>query len=60
MAPPPVYATLLDERWNHGSIRTMHRLPAARASGESGAITMLSPLWTKPELLTRRPYKGWS
>ena len=58
VAPAAVFAILLDEGRYHGSIRTMHRLLAAR--NQTGERRRQHPVYTKPELLAIRPDEVWS
>jgi putative transposase len=60
VAPPTVYATLLDEGRYHGSIRTMYRLLTARNQGGERRNQRLHPVYAKPELLAVRPNEVWS
>ena len=60
VAPPTVYATLLDEGRYHGSIRTMYRLPAARNQSGERRNQRVHPVYAKPELLAVRPREVWS
>jgi putative transposase len=60
MAPAAVYATLLDEGCYHGSIRTMHRLLAARSQTGERRRQRVHPPYAKPELLAVRPNEVWS
>ena len=60
VAPPTVYATLLDEGRYHGSIRTMYRLLAAHNQGGERRNQRLHPVYAKPELLAVRPNEVWS
>ena len=60
VAPPTVYATLLDEGRYHGSIRTMYRLLAARNQGGERRNQRVHPVYAKPELLAVRPREVWS
>jgi len=60
VAPPTVYATLLDEGRYHGSIRTMYRLLAARNQSGERRNQRVHPVYTKPELLAVRPREVWS
>ena len=60
VAPPTVYATLLDEGRYHGSIRTMYRLLADRNQSGERRNQRVHPVYTKPELLAVRPNEVWS
>ena len=60
VAPPTVYATLLDEGRYHGSIRTMYRVLAAHNQGGERRHQRLHPVYAKPELLAVRPNEVWS
>ena len=60
VAPPTVYATLLEEGRYHGSIRTMYRLLAARNQGGERRNQRVHPVYAKPELLAVRPREVWS
>ncbi len=55
VAPPTVYATLLDEGRYYGSIRTMYRLLAARNQSGERRNQRVHPVYVKPELLAVRP-----
>ena len=60
VAPPTVYATLLDEGRYHGSIRTMYRLLAGRNQSGERRNQRVHPVCAKPELLAVRPREVWS
>ncbi len=60
VAPPTVYATLLDEGRYYGSIRTMYRLLAARHQSGERRRQCVHPVYAKPELLAVRPREVWS
>ncbi len=60
VAPPTVYATLLDEGRYHGSIRTRYRLRAARNQSGERRNQRAHPVYVKPELLAVRPREVWS
>ena len=60
VAPPTVYATLLDEGRYHGSIRTRYRLLAARNQSGEQRNQRMHPVYVKPELLAVRPREVWS
>lgn len=60
MAPPSVFATLLDEGRYHGSVRTMYRLLAAQNQSGERRRQRVHPTYEKPELLATRPNEVWS
>jgi len=59
-APPPVYATLLDEGGYLGSVRTMYRLLAAAEAVRERRNPCRHPVSAKPALLATGPHQGWS
>ena len=60
VAPATIFATLLDERCYHGSIRTMYRLLAAQNLTGERRNQRVHPVYAKPELLAIRPNEVWS
>ena len=60
MAPPAVYATLLDEGTWLCSVRTMYRLLAAGGPVRERRDQLRHPVYAKPELLAVRPNQVWS
>ena len=60
VAPAAVFATLLDEGHYHGSVRTMHRLLAARNQTGERRRQRVHPVYAKPELLAIRPEEVWT
>jgi putative transposase len=60
MAPPHVYAQLLEEGRYLCSIRTMYRLLAAQDEIRERRAVASHPVYTKPELLATRPNEVWS
>lgn len=59
MAPPAVYATLLDEGQYLASVRTMYRLLAAEGQSLERRCQRVHPVYAKPELLAVRPNEVW-
>ncbi len=59
-APAQVYAILLDEGIYHCSIRTMHRILAARREVRERRNQLRHPNYQKPELLATAPNQVWS
>ena len=59
-APVQVYAILLDEGIYHCSIRTMHRILAARQEVRERRDQLRHPNYQKPELLATAPNQVWS
>ena len=59
-APAQVYAILLDEDIYHCSIRTMHRILAARHEVRERRNQLRHPNYRKPELLATAPNHVWS
>jgi putative transposase len=59
-APAAVFATLLDEGFYHGSIRTMYRLLAAQNQTGERRRQRVHPVYIKPELLATQPNEVWS
>ncbi len=59
-APAQVYALLLDEGIYHCSIRTMHRILAARQEVRERRNQLRHPNYRKPELLATAPNQVWS
>ena len=60
LAPPQVYAQLLEEGRYLCSIRTMYRLLAANHEVRERRAVASHPAYTKPELLATRPNEVWS
>jgi len=60
LAPPQVYAQLLEKGRYLCSIRTMYRLLAANHEVRERRAVASHPVYTKPELLATRPNKVWS
>ncbi len=60
LAPPQVYAQLLDEGRYLCSIRTMYRLLAANNEVRERRAVASLPVYTKPELLAAGPNEVWS
>ena len=60
LAPATVFAILLDEGVDHGSVRTMYRLLAARGQSFERRQQRRHPAYSKPELLAMRPNEVWS
>jgi putative transposase len=60
MAPPAIYATLLDEGQYLASVRTMYRLLAAEGQSLERRCQRVHPVYAKPELLAVRPNEVWS
>jgi putative transposase len=60
LAPPQVYARLLEEGRYLCSIRTMYRLLAANHEVRERRAVASHPVYTKPELLATRPNEVWS
>jgi len=60
LAPPQVYAQLLEERQYLCSIRTMYRLLAANHEVRERRAVASRAVYTKPELLATRPNEVWS
>jgi putative transposase len=60
VAPPTVYATLLDEGCYLGSIRTMYRLLATQNQTGERRNQRQHSVYAKPELLAVRPNEVWS
>jgi putative transposase len=59
-APAQMYATLLEERIYHCSIRTMYRILAAHAEVRERRNQLRHPKYKKPELLAEAPNQVWS
>jgi putative transposase len=59
-SPAAVYATLLDERQYHCSIRTMYRLLQQRGASRERRDQLTHPPYQKPELLATAPNQLWS
>ena len=60
LAPPQVYAQLLEEGRYLCSIRTMYRLLAANHEVRERRAVASHVVYTKPELLATRPNEVWS
>jgi len=60
LAPPQVYAQLLEEGRYLCSIRTMYRLLVANDEVRERRAVASHPVYTKPELLATRPNEVWS
>ena len=60
MAPPAIYATLLDQGQYLASVRTMYRLLAAEGQSLERRCQRVHPVYAKPELLAVRPNEVWS
>ena len=60
VAPPQVYAQLLEEGRYLCSIRTMYRLLATNDEVRERRAVASHPVYTKPELLATRPNEVWS
>ena len=60
VAPPQVYAQLLEEGRYLCSIRTMYRLLAANDEVRERRAVASHPVYTQPELLATRPNEVWS
>jgi putative transposase len=60
LAPPQVYAQLLEEGRYLCSIRTMYRLLAANHEVRERRAVASHPVYAKPELLATRPNEVWS
>ena len=59
-APATVYATLLDERTYHCSIRTMYRILHDAREVRERRNQLRHPKYKKPELLATAPNQVWS
>jgi putative transposase len=60
LAPPEVYATLLDEKRYLCSLRTMYRILAANQEVRERRNQLRHPEYKKPELLATGPNQVWS
>ena len=60
LAPPQVYATLLDEGVYHCSIRTIYRILAKHDEVRERRRQVVRPHYDKPELLATGPNQVWS
>lgn len=60
LAPPQVYATLLDEGQYLCSLRTMYRILNACGEVRERRNQLEHPPYAKPELLATRPNEVWS
>jgi len=60
LAPPQVYATLLDEGQYLCSLRTMYRILDACGEVRERRNQLEHPPYAKPELLATRPNEVWS
>ena len=59
-APQEIYATLLDEKRYHCSIRTMYRILEKEGELKERRNQLVRPQYTKPELLATGPNQIWS
>ena len=59
-APQEIYATLLDEKRYHCSIRTMYRILEKEGELKERRNQLVRPQYTKPELLATGPNQVWS
>ena len=60
VAPPEVYATLLDDGVRHCSVRSMYRYLAAANQVRERRNQLRHPQYKKPELLATGPNQVWS
>jgi putative transposase len=60
VAPPEVYATLLDEQVYHCSARTMYRVLDRHDELHERRRQLVRPVAVKPELLATAPNQVWS
>ena len=60
VAPPEVYATLLDDGVRHCSVRTMYRYLAQEGQVRERRNQLRHPSYAKPELLARAPNQVWT
>ena len=60
LAPPQVYARLLDEGQYLCSLRTMYRILAANQEVRERRNQLRHPEYAKPELLATKPNQVWS
>ena len=60
VAPPQVYATLLDEGQFACSVSTMYRLLRQRGQSRERRNQLTHPVYARPELLANRPNQVWS
>lgn len=60
LAPPQVYAQMLEEGLYLCSIRTMYRLLADNKEVRERRAVAAHPIYTKPELLATKPNEVWS
>ena len=60
MAPPSVYATLLDEGSYLASVSTMYRILRSVAEVRERRRQAVHPTYVKPELVAWRPNETWS
>ena len=60
MAPPAIYAKLLEEGQYLASVRTTYRLLSAAAQSLERRCQRVYPVYAKPELLAVRPNEVWS
>ena len=60
VAPPEVYATLLDENVRHCSVRSMYRYLAAEGQVRERRNQLRHPRYAAPELLASGPNEVWS
>ena len=60
VAPPEIYAILLDEGIFLASVRTMYRILAEESESRERRDQLRHPAYTAPELLATRPNEVWS
>jgi putative transposase len=60
LAPPQIYAQLLEEGQYLCSVRTMYRLLAANNEVRERRKVTCHPVYSRPELLATRPNEVWS
>lgn len=60
VAPPEIYATLLDEKTRICSVRSMYRYLAAEGKVHERRNQLRHPNYAKPELLATDPNQVWS
>jgi len=60
LAPPQVYATLLDDGEYVASVSTMYRLLREHAEVRERRDQLTHPVYTRPELMATRPNELWS
>jgi putative transposase len=59
-SPREIYATLLDEKEYHCSVRTMYRILEDEGASRERRDQLRHPIYTKPELLAVGPNQVWS